>query len=137
MAHQHGGGDVNSVEVAPGVHVDADGKAFGPKLEEALACYADCLTLDAWAARDPGQRRWRMQPEPAGFVGCTLHDNRLDADGTDRTGYSARQIRELNSSWHNCWTRTFGNPDRQSAHNPGHEARRAAADAIRNGRVPT
>ncbi len=110
------------MEVAPGVHVDAEGKAFGPKLEEALACYADTLTLDAWANagdRVNGFRSVRTLPgspeyplDPAGCRIILLHYNAPLQSWRARPGHIFHAM-------------TLG------------EARRAAADAIRNGRVPS
>jgi hypothetical protein len=90
--------------------------------------------LDAWAAKDPGQRVWFMQPHPAGAVDCVLSDRRRERDGTDRTCYSVKQARDCDDTIEGSWQARFCNPN---ANNIPAFARAAAAKAIEAGKVPT
>lgn len=121
-----------TVELLPGVFVSADGSARGPGLEAALMAAQDLATLDAWAAQDPGQRAWLMVPAPAGAYECVLSDRRREPDGNDRTGYSVPQARATDDSIEGSWQKRFCDPN---ADDIPVSARRAAADAIRNGRL--
>ncbi len=111
-----------SVEVCPGVHVSADGSARGPGLEAALATAADVAVLDRFRATSLDKNRaitttlrsYNEHDEPAahgGYFTCI----RLERDGVIIY----------------CWSSTDEPGVSES------QARRAAADAIRNGRVPS
>lgn len=97
-----------TVELLPGVYISADGSARGPGLEAALACAADVATLDVWAASLTRTG-----------VSHGWQSHALGQDTAECYGKSRGRI---------IWSRTAATPS---------EARRAAADAIRNGRIPS
>ena len=108
-------------EVAPGVFVarasdrrqfasSITAVAYGPGLDAALQCAADVATLDAWRKRGPEakeRRNWSI-----GGDACRLYAESI---------YVHTQVRP--------WAMRYEGADENAA-------RRAAADAIRNGRVP-
>lgn len=121
---------MTAVEVAPGVFVTQDGSARGPGLARALQLAADATTLNTWAARNPGMRRWYWQPHPAGAVELLLLNNQLTTEGRDRAQLTQAACKR--EGWHNCWRRAFADIHAPDQHGVSLQL---AADAIRNGRV--
>ena len=123
---------VNAVELLPGVFVQADGSARGPGLDAALQLAADVLTLNGWACADPGMRRWYWQAYPAGAVELIMLDNQRTSEGVDRARLNPTEAKR--EGWHNCKRHVFASI--HAVRQPLATAR-LAADAIRNGRIPT
>lgn len=64
---------MTSIEVCPGVFIDASGAARGPGLEAALALAADVMTLNAWALKQAG-REWAPLSWSGPHATCCLTD---------------------------------------------------------------
>lgn len=128
------------LQIAPGIWIRADGSADGPGLEAALAMAADVATLDAWAweLSEDDRRCQGHEPEHWQEQGVTAY-----CDGSCMRG---RKRHRPQHWWVEAAMTASGQPGFAVGTEDGdafpiavegeaNAARRAAADAIRNGRT--